>query len=120
MEYRLHVPAKHATNLTTTTVLHSIPCDRNARLKKVMISSRAGITHDGTNYSQIAIKNGSTTLAVRLFNAVSLAALTPEELEVSNGDVTSSTCLKVEYDFSASGLAVDCDLVLVFDTERDY
>ena len=120
MEYRLHVPAKHATNLTTTTVLHSIPCDRNARLKKVMISSRDGITHDGTNYSQIAVKNGSTTLAVRLFNAVSLAALTTEELAVENGDVTSLTCLKVEYDFSASGLAVDCDLVLVFDTERDY
>ena len=51
MEYRIHVPAKHATNLTTTTVLHSIPCDRNATLKKVMISSRAGITHNATNNS---------------------------------------------------------------------
>ncbi len=120
MEYRIHVPAKHATNLTTTTVLHSIPCDRNARLKKVMISSRGGITHDGTNYSQIAVKNGSTTLAVRLFNAESLAALTPEALAVTGGDVTASTCLKVEYDFANSGLAVDCDLVLIFDTARDY
>tara|TARA_R110001606_G_scaffold71097_1_gene162591 strand:- start:416 stop:673 length:258 start_codon:yes stop_codon:yes gene_type:complete len=85
-----------------------------------MISSRDGITHHGTNYSQIAIKNGSTILAVRLFNAVSLAALTNEELAVSNGSVTSSTCLNVEYDFSASGLAVDCDLVLIFDTARQY
>ncbi len=120
MQYRLHVPAEKTTSLNATSVLHSIPCDRNAKLVKVFISSRAGITHDGTNYSQIAIKNGTTTLAVRVFNAVSLAALTNEELTVSNGDVTSSTCLKVEYDFSASGLAVDCDLVLVFETERDY
>ena len=120
MEYRIHVPAVKTSSLGTTTVLHAIPCDRNATLKKVMIASRGGITHDGTNYSQIAIKNGSTTLAVRLFNAVSLAALTPEELTVSNGDVTASTCLKVEYDYSASGLAVDCDLVLVFETARQF
>ena len=120
MEYRIHVPAEKSTNLNATSVLHSIPCDRNATLKKVIISSRAGITHDGTNYSQIAVKNGSTTLAVRLFNAVSLAALTPEELAVSDGDVTSSTCLKVEYDFANSGLAVDCDLILVFETARQF
>ena len=120
MEYRLHIPAKHAAALTTTTVLHSVPCDRLATLKKVMISSRAGITHDGTNYSQIAIKNGSKTLAVRLFNAVSLAALTNESLAVSNADVSDATCLNVEYDFSANGLAVDCDLVLVFETARQY
>lgn len=120
MEYRLHIPAVKSTTLDATTVLASIPCDRLARLKKVIISSRGGITHNGTNYSQIAVKNGSTTLAVRLFNAQSLAALTPEELPVSNGDVSSSTCLKVEYDFSASGLAVDCDLVLVFELAREY
>ena len=54
------------------------------------------------------------------FSSFPLLAETNEELTVSNGDVTSSTCLKVEYDFSASGLAVDCDLVLVFETERDY
>ncbi len=120
MQYRLHIPAVHTSSLTTTTVLASIPCDRLARLSKVMISSRTGITHDGTNYSQIAIKNGSDTLAVRLFNAVSLAALTPEELTVTGGDVDSSTCLKVEYDFSAGGLAVDCDLVLIFDLARKY
>ena len=67
MEYRIHVTAVKASALTATTVLHSIPCDRNATLKKVIIASRTGITHNGTNYSQIAIKNGSTTLAVRLF-----------------------------------------------------
>jgi hypothetical protein len=61
-----------------------------------MISSRTGITHNGTNYSQISVKDGSETLAVRLFNAVSLAALTNEELTVTGGDVTSSTCLKGE------------------------
>ncbi len=120
MEYRIHVSAEKATNLNATSVLHAVPCDRKATLKKVIIASRAGITHDGTNYSQIAVKNGSTTLAVRIFNAVSLAALTPEELTVTDGDVDSSTCLKVEYDFSASGLAVDCDLILVFETARTY
>ncbi|QDP45838.1 MAG: hypothetical protein Unbinned5179contig1004_30 [Prokaryotic dsDNA virus sp.] len=120
MEYRLHIPAVHLSSLTTTTVLASIPCDRLARLSKVMISSRTGITHNGTNYSQIAVKNGSEILASRLFNTVSLAALTNEELAVTGGDVTSETCLKVEYDFSASGLAVDCDLILIFELARKF
>lgn len=121
MEYRIHVNAVHKTNLTATTVLASVPCDRNAKLEKVIISSRTGITANGTNYSQIAVKNGSNTLAVRLFNSSDLAALTPESLAISgDASVTSSTCLNIEYDFSASGLAVDCDLILVFRTERQF
>lgn len=120
MEYRLHIPAVNTTTLTATTVLASVPCDRLARLSKVIISSRTGIAHHSTHYSQIAIKNGSNTLAVRLFNATSLAALTPEELPVTGGDVDSSTCLNVEYDFANNGLAVDCDLVLIFELARKY
>lgn len=117
--YRIHVPAVKSSTLTATTILASVPCDRDAVLEKVIISSRGGITHHGVNYSQIAIKNGSTTLAVRLFNAASLAALTPESLTLdADGTVSSSTCLKVEYDFAAAGLAVDCDLILVFRAAR--
>ena len=117
--YRLHIPAVHTSSLTATTILASVPCDRNATLESVIISSRGGITKDPTNYSQIAVKNGSTTLAVRLFNADDLAALTPESLSITgDASVTSSTCLKVEYDYSALGLAVDCDLTLVFRLAR--
>ncbi len=120
--YRLHIPALHTAStgsLTATTVLASVPCDRNATLESVIISSRGGITHNAVNYSQLAIKNGSTTLAVRLFNAESLAALTPESLSITgDASVTSSTCLKVEYDYSALGLAVDCDFTLVFRLAR--
>ena len=120
--YRLHIPALHTAStgsLTATTVLASIPCDRNATLEKVIISSRGGVTYHGVNYSQLAVKNGSTTLAVRLFNAESLAALTPESLTITgDASVTSSTCLKVEYDYAASGLAVDCDFTLVFSLAR--
>jgi len=121
MEYRIHIPAVKSATLGVTTILASVPCDRNAKLEKVIISSRGGITHHGVNYSQIAVKNGSTTLAVRLFNASSLAALTPESLAITgDASVTSSTCLKVEYDYAASGLAVDCDLILVFSAARAY
>ena len=121
MEYRIHVPAVLSSSLGATTVLASVPCDRNAKLEKVMISSRTGISADTTNYSQIAVKNGSTALATRLFYTDDLAALTNESLTISgDASVTSSTCLNIEYDFAGTGLAVDCDLVLVFSTARSY
>ena len=117
--YRVHVPAVKDSSLTATTVLGLVPCDRDAVLEKVLIASRTGITHHGVNYSQIAIKNGTTLLASRVFNAASLAAKTNEELSiVANGSVDETTCLNVEYDFAAAGLAIDLDVTLVFRLSR--
>jgi hypothetical protein len=120
MEYRIHIPCVKSADLGATSTLASVACDRLATLEKVLISARGTQAFHAVNYSQIAVKNGSKTMAVRIFNSQGIAALQQESLDVSNADVDATTVLNIEYDFAASGLAVDCDLVLVFSTARSY
>lgn len=117
--YRISKEAVKSSSLTATTILGSVPCDRNAVLESVQISSRAGITADAVNFSTIKIKNGSDVLFQRAFSSDDLSALTPESLSpLKDSTVSSSTCLEIEYTGDGTGLAVDCDLVLVFRLAR--
>lgn len=116
--YRISKEAVKSSNLNASSILCSIPCDRDAELEKVVISSRAGITANNTHYSTLQVKNGSTVLASRAFNSGDLAALTPEPLTVTSGDVSESTGLELRYVHNGNGLALDLDVVLVFRLSR--
>lgn len=117
--YRLYCEAVKSSSLGTDAVLRNIPCDRNAKLVEVVICSRAGITANGTNYSAFQVKNGSTVLFQRAFNVDSLAATTNEALApIADSSVSSTTELAINYDATGTGLALDLDVVLVFELAR--
>ena len=117
--YRLYCEAVKSSSLGSSAVLRNIPCDRNARLVEVVICSRAGITANGTNYSTFQVKNGSTVLFQRAFNADDLAATTNEALTpLEDNFVDSTTELAINYDATGTGLALDLDVVLVFELAR--
>ena len=119
MNYRLKCEAVKASSLNSSSEYLDIPCDRDASLDSVVISSRTGITHNNTNYSKFQIKNGSTVVYERSFQAVSLAAKTPEALApLSDPSVDSTSCLTLHYVHAGTGLAQDLDVVLVFRPSR--
>lgn len=117
--YRLYCEAIKSSSLSADAVLRNIPCDRNAELVNVIICSRAGITADNTNFSKFQVKNGSSVLFERSFQTDSLAATTNESLSaLADAGVTSSTELAINYDATGTGLALDLDVVLVFELRR--
>lgn len=117
--YRLYCEALKSSSLNTDAVLRNIPCDRDALLKEVVICSRAGITADNTNFSKFQVKNGSDVLFERSFQTVSLAASTNEALApLLDSSVSATTELAINYDATANGLAIDLDVVLIFELAR--
>lgn len=117
--YRLYCEAIKSSSLTADAVLRNIPCDRNAKLQSVVICSRGGITADNTNYSKFQVKNGSTVVVERSFQTDDLAATTNEVLlPVADATVDSTTELAINYDATGNGLALDLDVVLVFELAR--
>ena len=122
MPFYIHVPAVKVAALNATSTMSTVSIDRNCRLSKVILTARETVTHNGVNYSQINVKAGSDLLASRVFNASSLTALTPESLTVdtAKNDLEDGDVLNIQYDFSANGLAVNCDLTLVFEPSRQF
>lgn len=119
MNYRLKCEAVKAASLGSSSEYLDIPCDRDAVLESVVISSRTGITFNNTNYSKFQVKNGSDILFERSFQAVSLAAKTPEALAaLKDSSVDSTSCLTLHYVHGGTGLAQDLDVVLVFRPSR--
>lgn len=120
MNYRLQGTALKNSSLGSSSQYDlRIPCDRDATLDSVVISSRAGITHHNTNYSKFQVKNGSNVIYERSFQSVSLNAETPEALvPIGNPSVDSTTCLTLHYVHAGSGLAQDLDVVFVFRPSR--
>lgn len=117
--YRLYCEAQKSSALGTDAVLRNIPCDRNAKLQSVVICSRAGITANATNFSKFQVKNGSTVVCERSFAADDLAATTNEVLQpIADATVDSTTELAINYDATGTGLAIDLDVVLVFELAR--
>ena len=117
--YRLYCDAVKSSSLNTDAVLKYIPCDRNASLASVVIVSRAGITADPTNFSKFQVKNGSNVLFERSFDSGDLAAGTNEVLEaLKDANVDSTTELAINYDATGNGLALDLDVLLVFELAR--
>jgi hypothetical protein len=117
--YRLYCEAVKSASLGSDAVLRYIPCDRNAYLSEVMIVSRAGITANATHYSKFQVKNGSTVLFERSFDADDLAAATNEALApLADSNVSETTELAINYDATGNGLALDLDVVLVFELAR--
>jgi hypothetical protein len=117
--YRLYCDAVKSSSLNTDAVLKYIPSDRNAYLKEVVIVSRAGITADNTNYSKFQVKNGSDILFERSFQTDDLAAATNESLDpLLDSTVSSTTELAINYDATGNGLAIDLDVILVFELSR--
>ena len=117
--YRLYCEALKSSSLNTDAVLRYIPCDRNAYLKEVVIVSRAGITAAAVNFSKFQVKNGSDVLFERSFETDSLAAGTNESLDpLLDSTVDSTTELAINYDATGNGLAIDLDVILVFELSR--
>ncbi len=118
--FYISCPAKKTASLNQTSTMSTCSVDRNCRLVKVLLTARETVTHHAVNYSQIGVKVGSNMLASRVFNASTLAALTQESLTVASNDLIAGDVLNIEYDFAASGLALDCDLTLVFEPSREF
>jgi len=117
--YRLYCDAINASSLNTDAILKYIPCDRNATLTEVVIVSRGGITAAGVNFSKFQVKNGSDVLFERSFETDSLAAGTNEALSpLKDSNVSSTTELAINYDATGNGLAIDLDVLLVFELAR--
>lgn len=122
MPFYITLPANKTAALTATSTMSSCAIDRNCTLEKVILTARENITHDGTNYSQVGIKVGSDLLASRVFNAVSLNALTPESLTIDHpkANLEDGDVINIEYDYSASGMALNLDVTLVFEPARQF
>ena len=117
--YRIHFAGVKSASLNTDAVLKYIPCDRNATLTEVVIVSRGGITANAANFSKFQIKNGSNVLFERSFETDSLAAATNEVLlPLKDSNVSSTTELAINYDATGNGLAIDLDVLLVFELAR--
>lgn len=117
--YRLYCEAVKSSSLNSSVNLRAIPCDRNAKLAKVVICSRGGITANNTNYSKLQIKKGSDVLFERSFQTDDLAALTNEALlPLLDSTVSATDELLVHYSHNGTGLAIDLDCLLVFELAR--
>ena len=122
MNYRLKCEAVKSASLGSSSEYLDIPCDRDAVLENVIISSRTGITCTASpNFSKFEVKKGSDILFQRSFQDTSpnLSAKTPEVLApLKDSTVDSTTCLTLHYVHNGTGLAQDLDVVLVFRPSR--
>ena len=101
-----------------------IPTYRKMVLKEVRLVADTAVTAHASNFLEITLVNGSTTLATRNFSTgsgSSMAAGTTEALALSGGsglDFDNLGELKINYDQSNSGMAFDGGILLVFEPRR--
>ena len=113
---------KLTVSASGTDSTEHLPMYRKMKIVEVRLVADTAITANSTNFVVIKLQNGSTDLGSRSFETDSMSAGASEAISLSGGsalDFSDLDELKITYDQSGSGMALDCGLVLVFEPRRD-